>query len=163
MTTEEFLTIKEQVHSQLDVAAYNATSVRNETNCYSYAIGATYPNIKCYRIGAISQLKPIDKPYLCVNEIIKLFKADLEALELKYEELTQFSKFELKENEYVLKLYVHVLPDDTIFDFHFIKFDESGGKWTEKRKGEYPSVLYNPNIYDAHWLWKQILFLKITK
>ena len=66
----EILThLLQEVHSKPSFEKYESTRVRNNTNCYSHALGMTFPNIELYRIGAISNKKPVDQEYFSIEEI----------------------------------------------------------------------------------------------
>ena len=64
--------LKKQAHSEPSFDRYEETIIRNNTNCYSHALGLTYPDLTLYRIGAISKKKPIEENYSSVEEIVKL-------------------------------------------------------------------------------------------
>lgn len=55
--------IKASVHKELDTSRYNDTIVRDNTNCYSHAIGSTVCYKRLYRVGAISGKKKIDQEF----------------------------------------------------------------------------------------------------
>ena len=153
--------ILNQVHTPLEMFKYESTNVRNNTNCYSHAIGATYPELEIYRIGAISNLKSIDQKYTSKEEILNLLFEDLKTLKLKYEEIDLDNDVDLEENQYIIKLYIQFSSDGKIFDYHFIRFED--GKWTEKRKLQRVSELYHENMYDKRYLWEHVVTLKITR
>lgn len=158
---ERISKIIEEVHKPIDLKKYESTSVRDNTNCYAYAIGATYPYLKLYRIGAISQLKPIDEKFTSKEERLNLLFKDLEVLKLKYEPINSENEVDLNDNQFIIKMYIQVLPNGIIFDSHFIRFEN--GKWTEKRKGQRVSELYDKDMYDKKYLWKHVITLKITR
>lgn len=80
----EILThLLQEVHSKPSFEKYESTRVRNNTNCYSHALGMTFPNIELYRIDAISNKKPVDQEYFSIEEIKELLFSDCEKLQLK--------------------------------------------------------------------------------
>lgn len=80
----EILThLLQEVHSKPSFEKYESTRVRNNTNCYSHALGMTFPNIELYRIGAISNKKPVDQEYFSIEEIKELLFSNCEKLQLK--------------------------------------------------------------------------------
>lgn len=97
-----FTEILSQVHSKPCFEAYEATNVRNNTNCYSHALGiiSPYPEFFC-RIGAISGKKAINENYFSIEEIKKLLFFDCKALQLKIKE-SSIEEVPLKTN---IKLY----------------------------------------------------------
>lgn len=121
-------TLTQQVHSNPLFKRYEETNVRNNTNCYSHALGMTFPNIELYRIGAISNKKPVDQEYFSIEEIKELLFLDCEKLQLKIKESSL--KEELKENEYKIMLFVKNWANGKIGDYHFWRFED--GIWTEK-------------------------------
>ena len=150
-----------QAHNPLNLLEYDSTNVRDNTNCYSHAIGVTYPYLQIYRIGAISQLKSINERYSSKEEIINLLFEDLEILQLKYEQIFSEDDFNLNDNQFVIKLYAWVLPDGRISEYHFIRFEK--GKWTEKRKFQEVLELYDKDMYENMYPWEHIITLKITR
>lgn len=75
MTKQERLNIvRKEVQSPINIDAYNNdTSIRDNTNCMAYAIGATFPELSMYRLGAISDSKSLDEPYLFDSRAYKAF------------------------------------------------------------------------------------------
>lgn len=120
--------IKEQVHSDLHIEKYEETNVRNNTNCYSHALGATLSYLSLYRVGAISKKKAINEEYFSVQEIKDLLFLDCETLQLEIKESSL--EEELKDNEHKIALFVKIWPNGKIADYHFWRFDK--GVWTEK-------------------------------
>ena len=132
MTKKERLDIiKKQVQSPINIDAYNNdTSIRDNINCMAYAIGATFPYLQMYRLGAISDSKSLDEPYHSTQELVDLLYKDLDVLELKYEKIFDDEAIKkIDSNQYIIKLYALVFADGRIGDFHFIRSDT--GKWTE--------------------------------
>lgn len=120
--------IKKQVHSDLLIEKYEETNVRNSTNAYSHALGATLPYLELYRIGAISRKKAINQEYFSVQEIKDLLFLDCETLQLEIKESSL--EEEIKDNEHKIALFVKIWPNEKIADYHFWRFDK--GIWTEK-------------------------------
>ena len=130
MQEERLKIIKQQVHDKPHFERYNETLVRDNTNCYSHALGATLPYIQIYRIGNISQRKPIDEKYTSVEEIKDLMFSDFEALNLKIEETDEETLTE--KGQYKIALFVKKWANGEIADYHFWRCDN--GMWTEKWK-----------------------------
>lgn len=151
--------IKVLVHQKPDISRYNSTVVRDSTNCYSYAIGSTYPCLELYRIGAICGKKEIDKNFSSKEEIVELLYEDLKVLKLKIEKSSKDEK--INSNQYKIALFVQIYADNKIHDYHFLRFDENG--WSEKYKGEFPRKLED-NLMGKYtnWPWSFVGFFKIT-
>lgn len=128
--------LTQQVHSNPLFERYTETNVRNNTNCYSHALGATYPRLELYRIGAISEKKPIDEMYFSVEEIKELLFSDFETLNLKIEESS--IEEELLYNQHKFALFVKSF-NEQIADYHFWRFENS--LWTEKWKGRGMNII----------------------
>ena len=163
MTTQELIEkIKVEVHLPLATHRFDETMVQNETNCYSYAIGATTPTLQIYRIGAISGQKDIGEKFKSTDEIISLLKQDLEVLDLKYEIISDEKKEipKLDQDQYVIRLYARFFGNGMLADYHFIRYE--GGKWSEKWRGRKPMGI-DPNSYENWWEWKRLMSLKITR
>jgi len=124
--------LKGEVHYEPYFLRYCSTNHRNNTNCYSHALGAVFPRLELYRIGAISGKKPIDEKYSSIEEIEELLFSDCETLGLKIEE--SFLEEKLLANQYKIKLFVKIWENGQIADYHFWRQD-NGGIWTEKWKG----------------------------
>lgn len=150
--------IKKQVHMSHELQKYESTVVRDETNCYSYAIGATYPELKNYRIGALSQKKSIYEKYTSKEEILRLLEQDLNILELRHEICRNLKQ--VASGEYAIRLYIRKYANGQIADYHFIRYDPEEG-WSEKWKGQMPSKV-TEDYYEGRWDWENILTLKIT-
>ena len=123
--------LKNEVHLPPFFEAYKATNYRNNTNCYSHALGVIFPKLELYRIGAISGKKPIEQKYFSIEEIKELLFLDCETLGLKIEESSLEEK--VLENQYKIKLFVKKWPNGEIGDYHFWRLDNQ--IWTEKWKG----------------------------
>lgn len=165
MTKQERLDIvRKEVQSPINIDAYNNdTSIRDNTNCMAYAIGATFPELSMYRLGAISDSKSLDEPYYSTQELIKLLYKDLDVLGLKYEKVFNDESIKkIESNQYIIKLYALVFADGRIGDFHFIRYDNNG-KWTEKRSRQYAGEMYDCHRYDKDWMYHHLITLKITR
>lgn len=152
--------LKERVHRKIDYSAYASTNVRNGTNCYSHALGSTLPHSPLYRVGAICGKKNIHDQYCSTKEVEELFLKDMETLGLKVikmniisdedvkfvrdDTLRRIKKYELKENEHIVLLFVNVLADGSILDFHFWRYDEKG--FTEKRWERSVTFIDDPKV-----------------
>lgn len=131
-------TLTQQVHSNPLFERYKETNVRDNTNCYSHALGATYPKLQLYRIGAISQKKSTDEKYFSIEEIKQLLFSDFETLNLKIEKSSK--EEELIDNQYKIALFVKAY-NGQIADYHFWRFEN--GLWTEKWKGRGMNIIEN--------------------
>ena len=134
-------TLKGEVHLPPYFEVYSSTNYRNNTNCYSHALGATFPNLELYRIGAISGKKPIDEKYFSIEEIKELLFLDCDTLGLKIEESSLEEK--ISANQYKIKLFVCIWANEQIGDYHFWRQD-NGGIWTEKWKGYCMDQIQDP-------------------
>ena len=152
--------IKKMVHQTLDVNLYNSSNVRNNTNCYSHAIGSTASCIELYRIGAICGKKPINQEYFSIEEIKHLLYEDLKVLELEIQESSEEEL--LNDNQYKIALFIKIYADNKIHDFHFLRYEN--GQWSEKRKTHFPINHGNTlkGLY-SYWPWNLIGIFKITK
>ena len=90
-----------------------------------------------YRIGVISQKKPIDERYTSFEEIRNLLFLDCQTLHLEIKESSL--EEELAENEYKIALFIKKWANGEIADYHFWRFED--GIWTEKWKGRQMSVV----------------------
>lgn len=121
--------ILKEVHSTPTFKRYEETNVRNNTNCYSHALGTT----QMIRVGQISKKKDTNEKYISFEEIIELLIADLESLNLQLEESSVEEK--ISENQYKIALFVKKWSNGEIADYHFWRCDNE--IWTEKWKGRY--------------------------
>lgn len=131
-------TLTQQVQSNPSFEKYVETNVRNNTNCYSHALGATYPKLELYRVGAISQKKPIEEIYFSVEEIKELLFSDFKTLKLKIEESS--IEEQILDNQYKFALFVKSF-NELIADYHFWRFES--GLWTEKWRGRGMNIIEN--------------------
>ena len=125
----ELTRILKEVHSKPSFKRYEETNVRNNTNCYSHALGTT----QMIRVGQISKKKDTNEKYISFEEIIELLIADLESLNLQLEESSVEEK--ISENQYKIALFVKKWSNGEIADYHFWRCDNE--IWTEKWKGRY--------------------------
>lgn len=123
----ELTRILKEVHSKPSFKRYEETNVRNNTNCYSHALGTT----QMIRVGQISRKKDTNEKYISFEEIIELLIADLESLNLQLEESSVEEK--ISENQYKIALFVKKWSNGEIADYHFWRCDNE--IWTEKWKG----------------------------
>lgn len=142
---------------------YNETSVIEDTNCFAHAIGSRVTNNRSYyRLGSISQRKPLDQDYYSEEEIKNLFLADTEMLWLETEELPirknkeaiikDVENVKLDYNQYIVVLFAQKYADGKIRDFHFIRFDKNIG-WTEKRFRQRLNYMFNINLnWPTFWM-----------
>lgn len=143
ISREQFKKIKHAVHQPLNWDDYNSTSVIEDTNCLSHALGTTVTSsLEAYRLGILSQKKPLDEQYISIEEVKSLFLSDTMSVELEVEEI-QFhnlpkfldfmSNINLSNNEHIVALFIKIYGDEIIRDFHFFRFDKEIG-WSEKRR-----------------------------
>lgn len=155
-----FTEILSQVHSKPCFEAYEATNVRNNTNCYSHALGVTLPYIECYRVGALCGKKSIDEPYSSIEEIKKLLFFDCEELQLKIEESSL--EEELLDNQYKIKLFVKIWANGKIGDYHFWRFENE--IWTEKWKTRRMSEIQDFEKSEMNYFpWNFVGIYKISR
>lgn len=150
MNIEAIEQIKEAVHNPLDYKDYNNSYVQDNTNCFAHAIGSTVTADRTlYRLGMISEKKPIDQEYFSEEEVKDLFISDTKILELELTELEFRNKhqfldlvenIELKENEHIVVIFVKKYFDQKIHDFHFLRYDSQCG-WTEHYRNRHLSYL----------------------
>lgn len=149
-----------EVHERPQFERYECTYVRNNTNCYSHAIGATAADIEIYRIGAICGKKPTDEKYKSVEEIKNLIFDDCKTVDLKVEETTLEDP--LKENQHKILLFVKIYADGKIYDYHFWRSDD-GNTWSEKwRYRNMRRVDYEREVLN-YYPWNYVAMYKITK
>ena len=159
--SESIERVRAQVQNPLEYKEYENTNVKNNTNCFAYAIGATFPEIKLYRLGLVSGEKTIDQEYYSTQELVELMQKDLKVFGLKYEIISEEDiDFDIQ-NVYYIKLYAVVWANGKIGDFHFIRGEN--GKWTEKRRHRSVVELSGPNYYDTNFLYHKLATIKITR
>lgn len=135
--------IKKAVHQPLNWEDYNSTSVVENTNCFSHAIGSTVTSDKsAYSLGMISGKRKLESGYVSKDEVSSLFISDLSVIgldmeEIPFESLSAFleniPKIDLANNEHIVALFVkEYRKDDIIRYFHFLRYDKERG-WSEKR------------------------------
>lgn len=166
--------IKNAVHRPLNWEDYNSTSVVEDTNCFSHAIGSTVTSdITAYRLGRLSDKKGLGKEYFSKEEVKNLFREDLsvidlEAKEIPFENLRLFleklSEMKFADNEHVVALFVRTYGrDEKIMDFHFLRYDKEKG-WSEKRWNRKVHFIENILIgWPSSWNDKLIGVFKITR
>lgn len=124
--------ILSQVHSKPEFHRYNETIVRNNTNCYSHALGATFPELKLYRVGAICGKKEINEKYISDKEIKNLLFLDCKELQLEIKKCSL--EDEISDDEHKIILFVKKWANGVIADYHFWRYDNDLS-WTEKWRG----------------------------
>ena len=174
--------IIESVHRPMAWDQYNSTNVRNNTNCFSHAIGSTATSDRrVYRLGVISGngyksgKKDIEQEYFSAKEVKELFLSDLRVLELDAEEillrdkdeiLEHISNMNLQDNQYIVALFVKTYREwgkMRIRDFHFLRYDEEKG-WSEKRFTQ--NVIFLNNIkfqWPSSWNDESVGVFVITR
>lgn len=156
MNIEALEQIKEAVHNPLNYKDYNNSYVQDNTNCFAHAIGSTVTADRTlYRLGMISEKKPIDQQYFSEEEVKNLFLSDTKVLGLEITELefrnkgqflTLLDNLQLNENEHIVVLFVKKYFDQKIHDFHFLRYDYQSG-WTEHYRSQPLSYL------DTRYSW----------
>ena len=165
--------IKKAVHQPLNWEDYNSTFVKENTNCFSHAIGSTVTaDHTAYRLGMLSGTKKLKDGYISKEEVKSIFKADLAVLELQSEEipfenltlfLSDMQNIELKDNEHIVALFVKVYGKEIIRDFHFLRYDKDKG-WSDKRWGWKLHFVENiSREWPSDWNDKLVGIFKITK
>ncbi len=172
MNIEAFNKIKIDVHKPFEYKQMlNSTVVRKNTNCFSVAIGSTCTIDKTlYRLGMLSQKKPVNETYKSFQEIEDLFLSDLEVLDLRYVKLNLKTKpsieqyvstHPLDKRSHIAVLFAKEMADKKIHDFHFLRYDSEIG-WCEKRG--HNQFLTNENItWPCNWYDQLICCYKITR
>lgn len=158
MTRDKILS---QVHSKLNVQRYNETVVRDNTNCYSHALGATFPELQLYRVGAISNNKPIDEKYTSIEEIKEFLFLDCKELQLEIQE----SSLEevISDDEHKIALFVKVWANGQIADYHFWRYDNDL-LWNEKWRGRGMNQIQNFEKDKLNYFpWNFVGIYKISK
>ena len=135
------------VHNKMNYSEYDSTSVKDNVNCYTHAIGATSIGMGL-RIGEICGKKPILQSFVSDKEVKDLFLEDMKKIHLicrpieakdKTAVLNWIKNANLKIEEAVVMLFVQHNSDGSIRDFHFWRYDNEKG-FTEKRFWNYLEV-----------------------
>ena len=150
-----------EVHEKPKFEKYKTTYYKNETNCYSHAIGATYPFSELYRIGAICGKKPLGERYFSEEEIKELLFLDFKTLNLKIEESSKEEELE-SPNQYKILLCLKLYREQ-IFDFHFWRSDDNK-TWTEKwRFREMRTIRDFKMEFQYYGAWTPVGYYKVTR
>ena len=171
MNIETIEKIKKAVHQPIDFKDFESTCTRENTNCFALAIGSSVTADRTfYRPGRISGKKPLKQDFFSVEEVKNLFLADLEALDLKYESLALHGKsqilaytsgLKLQENEHIVVMFVQKMANNTIMDYHFLRYDNRG--WSEIRR-QFHQFVRDDNIsWPSNWYDKLVGVFKITR
>lgn len=172
MNIEAFMKIKIDAHQPFKYKEMlNSSIVRENTNCFSVAIGSTCTIDKTlYRLGMLSEKKPVDEAYKSFEEIKDLFLSDLEILDLRYIELNLKTKHSIEqyvsthpldERSHIAVLFAKEMADKKIHDFHFLRYDSEIG-WSEKC-GRQPLFIGKNVTWPPNWYDKLIGCYKITR
>ncbi len=167
MTSEALILNKiyVQVHEPLNYDEYDSTMVRNNTNCFSHAIGTICTmDPTLFRPGRISGLKSINHEFVSIDELRNCFLSDLKVLDLsvkplqfdnKVQFLTSFTGLKVLERQHVVVQLAKIYSDERIHDFHFLRYDPNR-EWTEK-------VPYMPLFYvdDIDRDWPDEMYYKV--
>lgn len=154
--------ILSQVYSKPEFHRYNETIIRDNTNCYSHALGATFPELKLYRIGAISDRKDIDEKYSSIDEIKELLFLDCKELNLEIVESTLEEV--ISDDEHKIALFVSISANGLI-GYHFWRYDNDL-LWTEKWRGRGMNKIQNfqRDILKFNYFpWNFVGIYKISK
>lgn len=172
MNIEAFMGIKIDAHQPFKYKEMlNSSMVRENTNCFSVAIGSTCTIDKTlYRLGMLSEKKPFNESFSSFEELKDLFTSDLEAIELRYKELSLKTRSSieqyvqsnpLSERNHIAVLFAKEISDKNMYDFHFLRYDSKIG-WSEKCNrqplfiGE--NVTWPSNLHD-----KLVACYKVTR
>ena len=163
--------IKKAVHQPLNFDDFKSSCTRENTNCFALAIGSTVTADKTlYRIGRISDKKPLDEKFFSIEEVKDLFLADLQALNLRYESLDLHGKsqilaytsgLKLEENEHIVVMFVQKMANNTIMDYHFLRYDNRG--WSEIRRQFHQFVRDDDISWPSNWYDNLVGCYKITR
>lgn len=172
ITQENLEKIKNAVHQPLNWEDYNSTSVIEDTNCFSHAIGSTVTSYRsAYSLGVISGKRKLESGYESKDEVKSLFISDLSVLGLKAEEI-QFESVaaflenipDLAENEHIVALFAkQYRENDIVRYFHFLRYDKEKG-WSEKRWKIKIHFIENISMeWPSNWNDKLVGIFKITR
>lgn len=174
VTQENLEKIKNAVHQPLNWDDYNSTSVIEDTNCFSHAIGSTITSDKsAYSLGTISNKRKLESGYVSKDEVRALFISDLSVLgldieEIPFENLSAFlediPRIDLADNEHIVALFVkQYREDDIIRYFHFLRYDKEKG-WSEKRWNSKVHFLENiSREWPSNWNDRLVNIFKVTR
>lgn len=161
-TMDKISALQKQANSTPTFEKYKETNVRDNTNCYSHALGLTlpYPELYC-RIGAISGKKPIDQDYFSIEEIKTLLFSDCETLHLGIKTSSLEEKL-ISSREYKIALFVKIWGNGKIAGCHFWRYEN--GIWTEKWPGRGMNVIqdFQRDKLD-YFPWNFVGIYKISK
>ena len=102
------------------------------TNCYAYSLGIMYNGIRClhYSPGYTEGMK---YKGIGPQELMRKTEIDLHNLKINFRRVNLGQSIELKENEYLVKLFFYPHTTDLPSgDFHFIRQDPKSKKWFHK-------------------------------
>lgn len=101
-------------------------------NCYAYSLGIMHNrDRKGMYIPGFTEKNKYD--VTIAEDLIKGIEADLKNLEISYRFIELFDKFDLLENEYLVKVFI--APPTKMLDggdFHLIRQDKETGRWFHK-------------------------------
>lgn len=158
MTRDKILS---QVHSKPEFHRYNETIVRDNTNCYSHALGATFPELKIYRVGAICGKKEINEKYTSDKEIEELLFLDCKELQLEIKKCSL--EDEISDDEH--KIILFFSSANGLIGYHFWRYDNEL-LWTEKWRGRGMNKIQNfqRDILKFNYFpWNFVGIYKISK
>lgn len=133
----EIRKIKNTIRRSEDLLQGNNPIVLDEeivetTNCYAYSLGIMYHGImgKHFHPGFTENLQYYREN---AEELMEKVIIDLRNLGISFRKLELEEKKELKENEYLVKVF-HTPPNKKIpaGDYHFIRQDRQTGIWFHK-------------------------------
>lgn len=122
------------------------------TNCYAYSIGIMYNFLTKMRgfynpgFTEHNRYMPEDTPEVLMQKV----ERDLENLSIRFREIKLGEKPELKENEYLVKVFM-ADPNEKIpnGDFHFVRQDRNTGRWFHKLGWNLqPAIIRSDPEYD---------------
>ena len=166
--------IRQEVHQHLDFSVYQNSMIRENTNSLSHVIGTTIPEPYLYNLGRISGKQTASINYYNSPEQVReLFVADLNTIDLQFEELALYSKQaicsfldskSLKENQHLAVLFIQDSRKNkkgVILGFHFLRYDPDIG-WSSKKFNQYLCVGENVT-WPSNWYDQLISCYKITR
>lgn len=121
------------------------------TNCYAYSMGIinnSFSEGHVTFVPGFTENQMYD--FESQESLIENIKKDLENIGIKFKEYQLGEKPELKENEYLVKLFFSP-PSKYLSsgDFHFVRQDRKSGKWFHKMGWEtQPAIIQSDVQYE---------------
>lgn len=152
--------LKSSVHGKFDRPIYeNNSLIRDNTNCFAFAIGSTYPYNEMYRLGTISASRAENQEISSIEEMKKIFFRDMKTLGLEVIESSE--KEIITDNQYKIALFAKIYANNKICDYHFLRLIDN--KWVEKHRRVAPRTLDGKlNELYNYWPWNFVGVYKVT-